>query len=113
MSTILPKEPVITDRESVILSNAERRNLRRKFRGTLSIAREALKPRNQIKRLVAKKTAQARQAAGETMQIAKKNAPIISLFGLSALLFAARGPISRWILRRQKSNPDIKSPKGK
>jgi hypothetical protein len=112
MSTILPKEPVITDRESVILSNAERRNLRRKFRGSLSIAREALKPRNQIKRLVAQKTAQAKHVAGETVQIAKKNAPIIGLFGLSAMLFAARGPISRWISSRRKSKPKTKTPTG-
>ena len=113
MSTILPKEPVITDRESVILSNAERRYLRRKFKGSLSTAREALTPRNQIKRFVTRKAAQAKLVADDTAIIAKKNAPIIGLFGLSALLFAARGPISRWISRRRKSNPDIKSPKGK
>ena len=103
MSTILPKEPVITDRESVILSNAERRHLRRKFKGTLNVARGVLNPRNQVKRLVGRTTAQAKQVAAETLQTAKKNAPIIGLFGLSALLFAARNPISRWISRLRDS----------
>ena len=111
MSTILPKEPVITDRQSVILSNAERRNLRRKFKGSLVVTRQILNPRHQLKRLVERKTTQAVQAAGETVQIAKKNAPIIGVVGMSAMLFAARGPISRWISRLRQSK--TKTPNGK
>jgi len=111
MSTILPKEPVITDRQSVILSNAERRNLRRKFKGSLVVTRQILNPRYQLKRLVERKTTQTIQAAGETVQIAKKNAPIIGVVGMSALLFAARGPISRWISRLRQSK--TKTPNGK
>lgn len=111
MSTILPKEPVITDRESVILSNAERRNLRRKFKGSLVLTRQILSPRNQFKRLIERKTAQTVKAAGETVQIAKDNAPIVGVVGVSALLFAARGPISRWILKLRQSK--TKTPNGK
>lgn len=109
MSTILPKEPVITDRESVILSNAERKYLRRKFRGTVAAAREVLAPRNQLNKFFARKTDKATRAASDAVHIAQKNAPLISVIGLGALIYVARRPISDWIsrLRKSKSNtPD-------
>ncbi len=53
MSTILPEDPVVTDRESVILSHAERRNLRRKLKGSIEVAQDILNPRNQVRKLVA------------------------------------------------------------
>jgi hypothetical protein len=56
MSTISPKDPVISDRESVILSDAERRNLRRKLKGSVDVAQDILNPRNQIRKLVASKS---------------------------------------------------------
>ena len=108
MSTILPEEPDITDRESVILSNAERRYLRRKFNDSLAVTREILNPRNQLARFVARKTTQAKQVAGETVQIVKHNAPVIGIVGAGAFLFAARRPISRWISSLRKSK--IKTP---
>ena len=111
MSTILPKEPVITDRESVILSNAERRHLRRKFKGSVAVAKDVLNPRNQLRRLVERKATKAKQIAGETVDIAKQNAPIIGVAALGALLFAARSPISRWISRLRESK--TKTPNGK
>jgi hypothetical protein len=105
MSTILPEEPVITNREMVILSDAERRYLRRKLKGSLAVTRDILSPGNQLRRLVDRKTATAKQMVGETVHIAKSNAPLIGIAGVSALLFAARGPISRWIsrLRQRKT----------
>jgi len=105
MPTILPEEPVVTDRKSVILSDAERRYLRRKFKDSLAVTRDVLNPRNQLRRLVERQTTQAKQIADETVQIAKNNAPIIGVIGVSALLIATRGPISRWIskLRQRKS----------
>lgn len=103
MSTILPKEPVITDRESVILSNAERRHLRRKFRGSIQAAREVLAPRNQLNKFFARKTGEAARVAGGAVHIAKKNAPLIGAIGLGALIYAARRPISDWISRLRKS----------
>lgn len=109
MSTILPKEPVIVDRESVIFSNAERRNIRRKLKGSLNVARDVLNPRNQLNRLVSKTAAQVKQVADETVQTAKKNAPVIGVFGLSAVLFAARGAISRWISCRRNSKANTPS----
>jgi hypothetical protein len=105
MSMILPEEPAVTDRDSVILSNAERRYLRRKFKGSMAVTRDVLNPRNQLRRLVGRKTTQAKKIADETIQIAKSNAPIIGVIGVSALLIAARGPISNWIskLRQNKT----------
>lgn len=105
MPTILPEEPVATDRKSVILSDAERRYLRRKFKDSLAVTRDVLNPRNQLGRLVERQTTRAKQIADETVEIAKNNAPIIGVIGVSALLIAARGPISRWIskLRQRKS----------
>ncbi len=103
MSTILPKEPVITDRESVLLSNAERLHLRRKFRGSVEAAREVLAPRNQLKKFFGRKTAEAARVAGDAVHIAKKNAPLIGAIGLGALIYAARRPISDWISRLRKS----------
>jgi hypothetical protein len=105
MPTILPEEPVATDRKSVILSDAERRYLRHKFKDSLAVTRDVLNPRNQLGRLVERQTTRAKQIADETVEIAKNNAPIIGVIGVSALLIATRGPISRWIskLRQRKS----------
>ena len=109
MSTISPKDPVITDRESVILSNAERRNLRRKLKGSIDVAQEVLNPRNQVRKLVALKKSQAKNAANETIQVVKKKAPLIGILGAATLLVAARRPISRWIssLRKSKTNAPV------
>ena len=109
MSTNSPEDPVITDRESVILSNAERRNLRRKLKGSIDVAQEVLNPRNQVRKLVALKKSQAKNAANETIQIVKKKAPLIGILGAATLLVAARRPISRWIsnLRKSKTNTSV------
>lgn len=109
MSTISPKDPVISDRESVILSDAERRNLRRKLKGSVDVAQDILNPRNQIRKLVALKKSQAKKAAGETVQVVKNKAPLIGIVGAATLLVAARRPISRWIsnLRKSKTNAPV------
>lgn len=109
MTTILPKEPVVTERKSVILSDAERRNLRRKLKGSVEVAQDVLNPKTQLRRLVNKSKAEAKQVAEDVVQVAKKNAPLIGAVGIGALIFAARRPISKWIsrLRQGKDNtPD-------
>jgi hypothetical protein len=108
--TILPKDPQVTERKSVILSDAERRNLRRKLKGSVEVAQDVLNPRNQLKRFVDRNTAEVKRVAGDAAQVAKKNAPMIGVVGLGALLFAARRPISNWISKVRKSKP--KSPDG-
>ena len=109
MSTISPKDPVVTDRESVILSNAERRNLRRKLKGSIDVAQEVVNPRNQVRKLVALKKSQAKKAADETVQVVKNKAPLIGILGAATLLVAARRPISHWIssLRKSKTNTPV------
>lgn len=109
MSTILPEDPVVTDRESVILSNAERRNLRRKLKGSINVAQDVLNPRNQVRKLVALKKLQAKKAADATIRVVKKKAPLIGILGAATLLVAARRPISRWIsrLRKSKTNTPV------
>jgi hypothetical protein len=109
MPTILPEEPVITDRESVILSNAERRYLRRKLKGSLAVTRDILNPRNQLSRFVERQTTRAKQRVDGTVKVAKSKAPIIAVIGVSVLAIAARRPISRWIssLRKSKTNTPV------
>ena len=109
MSTILPKDPVVTDRESVILSHAERRNLRRKLKGSIDVAQEVLNPRNQVRKLVALKKSQAKKTADETIQAVKNKAPLIGIVGAATLLVAARRQISRCIsnLRKSKTNTSV------
>ncbi len=106
MTTILPKEPVVTDRASVILSNAERRNLRRKLKGSVEVAQDLLNPRTQFRRFVAKSKTEARQVADDVAQVARENAPVIGAVGVGALIFLGRGPISRLFSKfRNRNNP--------
>lgn len=106
MTTILPKEPVVTERKSVILSDAERRNIRRKLRGSVEVARDVLDPRNQLKRFFGRNKAEAKRVAGEAAHIARKNAPVIGAVGLGALLFLGRKPISKWISQLRSRKPE-------
>jgi hypothetical protein len=103
MTTILPKEPVVTDRKNVILSDAERRNLRRKLRSSVEVAQDVLNPRNQMSRFVQRKTEQAKDLGADAARVARNNAPIIGVAGVCALLLLARRPISNWISKRRKS----------
>lgn len=111
MTTMAPEKPIITDRESVILSNAERRYLRRKLKGSLFVTREILDPRNQLRRLAKRKAIQAKHVAADTVQIAKNHAPTLGMAGIGALLLVARRPLSRWIL--QLRTRKFKLPDGK
>ena len=111
MTTIIPEESVVSDRDSVILSNAERRYLRRKFKGSLAVTRDVLNPRNQLRRLIGRQTTQAKKIADETIEIAKNNAPLIGVIGVSALLVVARGPISNWISRLRQNKTKTPSSK--
>lgn len=107
MTTIVPKKkPAAIERRNVILSDAERRNLRRKLRGSVEVAQEVLNPKTQIKRLVDKNKIKAKKIASNTGELAKKNAPLLGAVGIGALVFAARRPISKWISKLRRSNAD-------
>ncbi len=106
MTTILPKEPVVTERKTVILSDAERRNIRRKLKGSVAVAQDVLNPKTQFRRLVARGTSEAKQVAEDVAQVAKKNAPVIGAVGVAALLFMGRTPISRLFSKlKNRNNP--------
>ncbi len=104
MTTILPEVPEEQERKSVILSDAERRNIRRKLRGSVELAQDALNPKNQFKRFIGRTKAAARQVANDAAHTARKNAPVIGAVGIGALLFMARRPISKWISQLRKGN---------
>jgi len=104
MTTILPKEPVVTDRVSVILSNAERRNLRRKLRSSVVLVQDALNPKVQFRRFVAVKKAEAVSVADDVAHVAKQNAAVLGIAGLGALLYIARRPIAGLISKVRNRN---------
>lgn len=93
----------MTERKSVILTDAERRNLRRKLKESVEVAQDVLNPRNQLNRFVVRNKTEAKRVAAEASQAAKKYAPLIGAIGLGALLFAARRPISNWISKLRTS----------
>jgi hypothetical protein len=108
MTTILPEEPVATDRKSVILSDAERRNLRRKLKESAEVAQNILHPKTQLQRFVAKSKIEAKKAARNMAKATRRNAPAIGAVGiaLGALLFLGRKPISRLHGKfRNRNNP--------
>lgn len=110
MTKRLPDVPGVTERKSVILSDAERRNLRRKLRGSVDLAQDVLNPRNQLMRLADRSKTGAKQLAADTAKVAKKNASLLGAVGLGVLLFAARRPISNWISKMRQSR--TKTPDG-
>jgi hypothetical protein len=110
MTKTLPENSEVTERKSVMLSDAERRNLRRKLQGSVGVAQDVLNPRTQLTRLVVRGKAEAKRVAADTAKVARKNAPVIGVIGLSALIFAARRPISDWISKVRTSRS--KTPNG-
>ena len=106
MTTILPKEPVVTDRQSVILSNAERRYLRRKLKGSVQVAQNFLNPKTQLHRFMDKSKIEAKQVVVSVAKGARKNAPIIGVagIGLGALLYLGRSRISRLYSKYRNRN---------
>ena len=103
MTTILPKEPVVTDRKKVILSDAERRNLRRKLKESAEVAQNILNPRNQLRRFIERNKKKAKNFATDAAHVTKANAPVIGAIGFGAIVFAARRPISGWISKLRNS----------
>jgi hypothetical protein len=93
----------VTTRKSVILSHAERRNLRRKLKGSIQVAQDVLDPRTQLKRVIYRRRVEVKRAVSNTANIVRKNAAVLSVVGIGALLFAVRRPISNWISLLQKS----------
>lgn len=92
------------ERADVILTNAERRNLRRKLKSSVQITKDVLNPKRQVRRLVDRqKKAVSVAAADATVQI-KQNAPLLAVVGLTAMLLAARRPIASWFNRARQTH---------
>jgi hypothetical protein len=94
----------MSERKSVILSDAERRNIRRKLKESVTTTKQVLAPRQQLKRLLARNKARARQIADGAAETARNNVPLIGALGLATLLISARRPISNWISNARERN---------
>lgn len=98
---------VARERADVILTNAERRNLRRKLKGSVQATKDVLNPKTQVRRLVDRqKKAVAVAAADATMQV-KRHAPLLAAVGVTGILLAARRPITQWLDRVRKTYSDM------
>lgn len=97
------------ERVDVILNDAERRNLRRKLKGSVQVTKDVLNPKTQVRRLVERqKKVASKAAANATVQV-KRNAPLLTAVGLAGIIFAARRPITKWygrFTKRHSNTPD-------
>jgi hypothetical protein len=97
----------MSERKSVILSDAERRNIRRKLKESVTTTKQVLAPRQQLKRLLKRNKAGAQRLADSAAKTARNNVPLIGALGLATLLISARRPISNWISNRRKPNDNM------
>lgn len=98
------EKPVAHERVDVILTNAERRNLRRKLKGSVQATKDVLNPKAQVRRLVNRqKKAVSLATADATVQV-KRHAPLLAAVGLTGILLAARRPITQWFGRVGKTH---------
>lgn len=99
-----PSEKRAPERVDVILTNAERRNLRRKLKGSVQVTKDVLNPKTQARRLVDRqKKATAVAVADATVQV-KRHAPLLAAVGLTGILLAVRRPITVWFGRVNKTH---------
>lgn len=99
---VFHKEPIITDRNQIVASEAKRRYLRAKLINDVEIAKVKLHPKYQFGLWVNRNKAVATKVASNAGITAKKNVPLIAAIGAGALLYFARGPISKWISQFKK-----------
>lgn len=92
------------DRVDVILTDAERRNLRRKLKGSVQVTKNVLNPKIQMRRLVERQKKSVAAAATDAKVQVKRNAPLLAAVGFAGLLLAARRPISAWFSRAPKKH---------
>ena len=93
------KEPKVTERGVVIVDAALRKHVRKKLWSDLVDARVALTPQRLWQNIVARNKVNAKNIVVNAGTVARDNAPVIGAVGLGVLLFIARRPISKWLLR--------------
>lgn len=98
------EKPVAHERADVILTNAERRNLRRKLKSSVQVTKDVLNPKTQVRRLVERQKKAMSVAAADAKVQVKQNAPLLAAVGLTAILLAARRPIAKWINRARQTH---------
>lgn len=98
--------PTAHDRVDVILTDAERRNLRRKLKGSVQVTKNVLNPKTQMRRLVERQKKIVATAATDAKVQAKRNAPLLAAVGFAGLILAARRPIMAWFGRVTKKHSD-------
>jgi len=100
------EKQVSHERADVVLTNAERRNLRRKLKSSVQMTKDVLNPKTQIRRLVDRQKKAVSVAAADAKVQIKQNAPLIAVVGLTAILLAARRPIAKWLYRAKQTQAD-------
>jgi len=98
------EKPVPPERADVILTNAERRNLRRKLKGSVQLTKDVLNPKTQMRRLVDRQKKAVSGAVADATAQVKRHAPLLTAVGLAGILLAARRPIMRWFGRVGKTH---------
>jgi len=96
--------PVPLERADVILTNAERRNLRRKLAASVQLTKKVLNPKTQARRLVERQKKAVSSAVADAAVQVKRHAPVLTAVGLAGILLAARRPITRWFGRVGKTH---------
>jgi len=99
---VFHKEPIITDRSQIVASEAKRRYLRAKLMSDVEVAKIKLHPRYRFGLWLNRNKDAATRVATNATTVAKDNVPLIAAIGTGALLYFARGPISKWISRFKK-----------
>lgn len=110
MTNKLTEKQAPHERADVILTNAERRNLRRKLKGSVQMTKNVLNPKTQVRRLVDRQKKAVSVATAEAKVQIKQNAPLLTVVGLTAILLAARRPIAKWLDRAKQTQ--AKTPDG-
>ena len=93
------EKPVPHERADVILTNAERRNLRRKLKGSIQVTKDVLNPKTQVRRMVDRQKKAASVAVADATFQVKRHAPLLATVGMIGILLAARRPIAIWFAR--------------
>ena len=100
------KEPKVNERGVVIVDATLRKHVRKKLWADLVEARVALTPQILWQNALARNKAKAKNVVADAGILARDNAPLIGTVGLGIVLFVARRPISKWILRLWNAKKD-------
>ncbi len=90
------------DRHDVVKTLAASRDARGKAKRQFADTKEYLKPQSFVNRWKVKQNALQKQVIEASHKAVRKNAPVIAIMAVSALLFAGRRSITDKIISRSK-----------